>query len=114
MTYKAVCKHASSKLFCVGKCAGNMSSHYNHPLYVLNSGKTYHMPTIPLPDPEGMPLMINTYDDVDEPRFNPKIHLDLREPEYIRVLPYFKKAKTCPTVKDHSGTSFAYTKAFQV
>ena len=57
---------------------------------------------------------VNTYENVDEPRFDPKVHLDLQHPEYIRLLTDFEKAKKYPVVTDHNGSTFAYSAPFQV
>ena len=57
---------------------------------------------------------VNTYDDVDEPRFDPKVHLDLQHPEYIRLLADFERTKKYPVVTDHNGSPFAYSAPFQV
>ena len=56
---------------------------------------------------------VNTYDEVDEPRFDPRLHLDLQHPEYIRLLTDFEKTKKYPKVTDHNGSSFAYSSPFQ-
>ena len=56
------------------------------------------MDPIPLPPKAGMPLQINTYDDVDVPRFDPSVHLQLESPEYVVLFPDFEKAKSCPKV----------------
>jgi len=56
--------------------------HYEHPLYAVNSGSFHHMGTLPLPPKDGMPVAVNQYDDVpEEPKFDPKIHLDLHKPK---------------------------------
>ena len=51
---------------------------------------------------------------MDEPRFDPKVHLDLQHPEYIRLLTDFEKTKKYPVVTDHNGSQFAYSAPFQV
>ncbi len=90
-------------------------SHHEHPLYVLNSGKECRQEPIPLPPTKGgFPFKINTYDDVDEPIFNPKIHLQLEEPAYVRTLDDFKKVASCPKVTDNKGSNFAYSSSFRV
>ena len=58
-------------------------------------------------------MKVNTYDDVDEPRFDPRLHLDLQHPEYIRLLTDFEKTKKYPKVTDHNGSPFAYSAPFQ-
>ena len=60
------------------------------------------------------PSKVNTYEDVEEPQFDPKVHLDLHHPEYIRLLTNFEKTKKYPVVNDHNGSPFAYSAPFQV
>ena len=50
---------------------------------------------------------------MDEPRFDPRLHLDLQHPEYIRLLTDFEKTKKYPKVTDHNGSPFAYSAPFQ-
>ena len=50
---------------------------------------------------------------MDEPRFDPRLHLDLQHPEYIRLLTDFEKTKKYPKVTDHNGSTFAYSAPFQ-
>jgi hypothetical protein len=90
-------------------------SHYDHSLYAQNSGNVCNQIPLPLPNAKGLSIKLNTYDDVEEPRFDPKVHLDLKHPEYIRLLPDFKKTTfPCPRVTDHKGSQFAYSTPFQV
>ena len=84
------------------------------PIYTHNSGSVHNTPTLPLPPAQGLPHKINTYEDVDEPRFDPKIHLTLGRPQYLRLLPGFDKADKCPLVNSCKGSRFAYSSPFQV
>ena len=48
-------------------------------------------------------------------RFDPKVHLDLEEPEYVRVFPDFQPLKKCPKItKEANQSRFAYSSPFQV
>ena len=60
-------------------------SHYDRPLYKLGALPSY-MPVLPLPPGrESMPAKVNDYRDVpEEPKFDPKIHLDLGRPQFVR------------------------------
>ena len=56
-----------------------------------------------------------------EPVFDPKKHLNLHMPEYVRLLSTFEKAKFTPDItssewkqKGENGTDFAYTSPFSV
>lgn len=70
---------------------------------------------LPLPPAKGLPVKINYYEDVDEPRFDPAIHLNLEMPDYVRVFPDFKKMKKTPEFfGDANGSKFAYSSPFQV
>ena len=90
-------------------------SHYHHELYTDNLGICNPSSILPLPHNEGFPFQINSYDDVDEPIFNPEIHLQLEMPEYVRVLPDFEEMKTTPVINcEQNGSRFAYSAPFQV
>ncbi len=92
-----------------------MASHYDHPIYKLNCGSVAQMPPLPLPPAEGHSAKINTYEDVPlEPKFDPKIHLDLERPEWIRLLPNFEKTTKLPKVDSSNGSPFAYSSPFNV
>ena len=96
---------------------GNMKNGVNGaelPIYTENSGSVYHTSTLPLPPAEGLPHKVNTYEDVDEPRFDPKVHLDLKKPSYIRLLTDFEKTTKMPKVTGSQGSPFAYSSPFQV
>ena len=70
---------------------------------------------MPLPPLDGLPFKINEYHDVDEPVFDPVIHLDLEMPEYVRIFPDFQAvAKTPKFTPDTMGYTFAYSAPFQV
>ena len=65
-----------------------------------------------------MPLIAGT---APEPVFDPKKHLNLHMPEYVRLLSTFEKAKFTPDItssewkqKGENGTDFAYTSPFSV
>lgn len=73
------------------------------------------MSPLPLPPQSKLPFKINTYDDVDEPRFDAKLHLNLELPDYVRVFPDFAAMKrTPPFINDINGSKFAYSAPFQV
>lgn len=84
------------------------------PIYRQNCGRVFNMPILPLPPKEGLPHEVNTYEDVDEPRFDPKIHLNLQKPNYIRLLTDFEKTTEMPKVTGSEGSPFAYSSPFQV
>ncbi len=81
---------------------------------MYTSGRFYHQGILPLPPSEGLSVKINTYDDVPEPKFDPKIHLNLKKPEYIRLFPNFEKAEKTPRVESNKGSKFAFSSSFQV
>jgi len=73
------------------------------------------MEPLPLPPTKGLPFKINTYDDVDEPRFDASMHLNLDMPDHVRVFPDFKAMKKTPAfIDDVNGSRFAYSAPFQV
>jgi len=79
------------------------------PLHKVNSDLVYLQENMPLPESKkGMPYKFKTYQDVDEPLFDPTLHLDLEDPEYVVTLPDFK-----PVDKVKEAGSLAYSKAFQ-
>ena len=56
---------------------------------------------------------------IQEPTFDPKVRLNLRMPEYVRLLSTFEKAPYTPDIADsmnrgEQGTDFAYTSPFSV
>ena len=78
------------------------------PLYSTNTDLTYLQDNIPLPDSkENLPYAYKTYEDVDEPIFDPSIHLDLQMPDQVKTLPDYKQA-----AKGKDG-NLAYSKPFQ-
>lgn len=90
-------------------------SHYNHPIYQLNDGFLALQDPLPLPpESEDLPVKINTYEDVDEPKFDPDVHLDLQEPKFVKLLPDFRVADETPKANGKEGSVFAYTAPFQV
>lgn len=89
--------------------------HHRHDIYSKNLDAKCIQAPLPLPPTKGLPFKINTYDDVDEPRFDPLIHLKLEMPQYVRVLPDFKEMKKTPAfIDDDNGSRFAYSAPFQV
>lgn len=89
--------------------------HHRHELYTKNLGACSLTDPIPLPPQTKLPFKLNTYDDVDEPRFDPKVHLKLDMPEYVRCFPDFvSMKKTPPFIGDINGSKFAYSAPFQV
>jgi len=90
-------------------------SHHKHDIYAKNIGVIENMEVLPLPPKEDLPFDLNTYDDVDEPLFDPKIHLDLGMPDYIKCFPDFKPMKTTPQFDpEDNGSRFAYSAPFQI
>lgn len=99
---------------------------FTHSLYKLNRNQNVNYAPLPLPPAEGMPVPI--YGDqeikrglVSEPQFDPKKHLNLEMPEYVRLLSTFEKAKYTPDItssewrkKGENGTDFAYTSPFSL
>jgi hypothetical protein len=60
-------------------------------------------------------VRINTYEDVDEPRWDPEIHLNLQMLEFVKVFPDFTNMKKTPAFKnDSNGSRFAYSAPFQI
>ena len=61
--------------------------------YRTNADLCYMQDNIPVPDSkENLPYAYKTYEDVDEPIFDPSIHLDLDMPEHVKTLPHYKQA----------------------
>jgi hypothetical protein len=89
--------------------------HHRHEIYSKNLGVCENTPPLPLPPQHKCPVRINTYDDVDEPRWDPEIHLNLQMPEFVKVFPDFTNMKKTPAFKnDANGSRFAYSAPFQV
>ena len=93
---------------------GHPRNHREFPLSEVNSGSFFHQGILPLPPTDGLSVKINGYDDVQEPKFDPKVHLDLKKPKFIRVFPGFEKTDRSPRVVDSSGSLFGYSSPFQV
>ena len=93
---------------------GHPRNHREFPLSEVNSGSFFHQGILPLPPTDGLSVKINGYDDVQEPKFDPKVHLDLKKPKFIRVFPEFEKTDRSPRVVDSSGSLFGYSSPFQV
>ena len=84
-------------------------------MYTKNLGLVGLAPELPLPPSNGLPFKINNYQDVDEPRFDPEIHLNLEMPEFVRIFPNFDSVdRTPPFTLDQNGSKFAYSAPFQV
>lgn len=90
------------------------------PLYVNHAGR-YEItdPKIPLPPSQSeFPLPVRTYDDVDEPIFNPNVHLDLKIPDKIFLLPEFAEidpmVEKVPEVNVSGGSKLAFTETFRI
>merc|ERR1719419_868485 len=80
----------------------------NLPLYRINSDLSYDQENIPVPDnKKGLPYVWKSYEDVDEPLFDPSIHLDLQMPDHVKTLPDYRQARY-----GKSG-NLAYSKSFQ-
>jgi len=90
-------------------------AHHRHELYSKNLGVSAISPPLPLPPQAKLPFKINNYEDVDEPRFDPNIHLNLQMPDFVKVFPDFTNMKKTPCFKnDSNGSRFAYSAPFQV
>ena len=90
-------------------------SHHRHDIYQKNIGIVENMEILPLPPIEDLPFQLNTYEDVEEPKFDPKVHLNLEMPEYIKCFPDFKSTTQTPHFDSlDNGSRFAYSAAFQV
>jgi len=77
------------------------------PFYHTNHDLTYLQDNIPLPDnKDNLPYVYKTYDDVDEPIFDPSLHLDLKMPESVKTLPEYKQARK------GKGGNLAFSKPF--
>jgi hypothetical protein len=61
--------------------------------YRTNADLCYMQDNIPVPDSkENLPYAYKTYEDVDEPIFDPSIHLDLDMPDHVKTLPRYTQA----------------------
>lgn len=96
---------------------------FARPLYSLNREENVSYAPLPLPPPKGMTVPV--HGDVEirkgfirEPKFDPKIHLDLEMPNFVRLLSTFEKAKFTPDKATRkitqNGTDFAYTSPFSL
>jgi len=84
-------------------------NHNTLPMYKVNSDLYYEQPNLCVPDnTKGFPYKFNTYQDVDEPVFDPEVHLDLEMPDFVKVFPNYSTAKTAPAGK------LAYSKPFNL
>ena len=92
----------------------------NFPIYAVNSGKNKLMRM--LPDPPSIPLGTHmmTYDPSAEPKFDPKIHVELVAPKNIAIFDEgsAEEFKSKPfgeykCVPSRMGCDFAYSDAFQ-
>lgn len=88
------------------------------PFVVHNAGRAASAPMPPLPLPpnasSSLPHKLNTYADVpEEPVFDPDVHLDLRQPKFVRTFPDFE-AKERMTGEEADGARFAWSSPFQV
>ena len=85
-----------------------VKNYFDLPLHKVNKDLTYLTPIMPVPDIKaGLPYKFNDYSDVDEPIFDPQIHLNVEKPEYVTLLPDYRRAKhTC-------GGDLAYSQPFQ-
>jgi len=77
------------------------------------------MTPVPLPSKNlrEFPRNVRHHGDIPEPKFDPRIHLNLSKPDYIKVFPDLKKKLTSckgPKVKDTSGSRFGYSAPFQL
>ena len=94
-----------------------MSSHYEHSIYGINGDFESLQDPLPLPPKDGLTsVKLNTYEDVDEPRFDPEIHLNLQKPKFVRLMPDYRKRFEFPIEKRKcgKGSEFAWSSPFQV
>merc|ERR1719167_1000039 len=85
-----------------------VKSYYELPIHKTNDDLTYLTPIMPVPDiKEGLPYKFNYYDDIDEPKFDPELHLAMESPEYVTLLPDYKKTERT------AGGKLAYSQPFQ-
>lgn len=90
------------------------------PVHTENIGRTkLTAPAMPLPLPEsGFPIPIRTYSDVDEPRFDPTVHLKPQYPDSVVLLPDFQtidpKIEVIPKVESPDGSQLAFTDTFSL
>ena len=91
----------------------------NYPIYAVNNGKNMLMKMIP--DPPSIPLSTHMmYDSSAEPKFDPKVHVELVAPKNIAIFDEgsdedfkskpFGEYKCIPSNK---GCDFAYSDPFQ-
>jgi len=87
----------------------SVREHSRLPIFTVNSDLGYDQPNMCMPDfKKGLPYAYKTYQDVDEPIFDPSIHLELEVPEYVSLFPDFSLGKKAEEGK------FAYSKPFQL
>jgi len=67
--------------------------HNRHPFVVSNQGKICEMEVLPHPPADGFAYPLNDYEDVDEPRWNPDIHLNITDPDYVVKLDTWEQVK---------------------
>lgn len=83
-------------------------------MFVTNSDLVYHQPNLCVPDcKKGLPYPYRTYEDVEEPVFDPSIHLDMELPEHVTLLPGFTRRPMAGAGERTPG-SLAYSSPFQV
>jgi len=97
---------------------------FMHPYYKINRSENVSYAPLPLPPHRGMSVPVHDDQDIrkgyiQEPTFDPKVHLNLRMPEYVRLLSTFEKAPYTPDIADsmnrgEQGTDFAYTSPFSL
>jgi len=79
------------------------------PMYQVNADLSFDQANMPLPDcKEGLPYQFQTYEDVDEPIFDPAVHLNLQMPGFVKTFPGYEKV-----AKAKDG-NLAYCKPCQV
>jgi len=85
-----------------------VKNYYDLPMHKVNQDLTYLTPVMPVPDIKtGHPYKFNDYSDVDEPKFEPHIHLNIEAPDYVTLLPDYRRAK------ETNGGDLAYSQPFQ-
>jgi len=89
--------------------------YHNLPIYTENKHQTQNTDA-KIPLPYEFPIPIRTYDDVDEPRFDPSVHLNLETPESVVLLPDFETVShfEVPKVESTGASSLAFTTTFRV
>jgi len=80
---------------------------------VENEGCFQPQSVLPLPPAEGFPHPV-CLTHPSEPKFDPSVHLNLSQPQYVVTFPHMEKVKKAPAVTSNKGSTFAYSGPFQL